>query len=182
MIYVDMDGVVADFDQAVFDIFKQPYSNDVAQTFWNVHVVSEQVFRYMHPIQEGLDMVTALQEIDTVCFLTSTGGGKDHINIAKQKLGWLSDYCIDTPVAFCMSTQGKGEYAKPGAFLIDDRQKVCDEWEEQGGVSLLFTRDQAHKISDAIIRFRKQEPHPFKLQDDDHVNPDLSATKLLKRE
>lgn len=166
MIYVDMDGVVADFDQAVMDIFGQPYSDDVAQTFWNVYVVPDQVFRNMPPIQEGLDMVTALQEIDTICFLTSTGGGKDHIDIAKQKLDWLySNNLGFFPIAFCMSTRGKGEYAQPGAILIDDRQKVCDEWEEQGGTPLLFTREGAHKIPDAITRFKRMEPNPFRLQD-----------------
>lgn len=147
-IYVDMDGVVADFDQSIVDIFGEEYSNKIADKFWKQTCVDAEVFRRMPPIPEGLLMVEAIRQRNDICFMTSTGGMPHHIDIAKQKLDWLHTHGLGQhPVAFCMNTHGKGLYAQPGAVLIDDRQKVCDAWLNGGGIALLFTRDSAPQIA-----------------------------------
>lgn len=151
MIYIDMDGVVADFDQAIINIFGEEYSDKIADAFWKKTCVEAEVFRRMPPIPEGLQMVEAIRQTNDICFMTSTGGLPHHIDIAKQKLDWLHAHGFGShPVAFCMNTRGKGLYARPGAPLIDDRQKVCDAWVEGGGVAHLFTRDRAMAIAAAI--------------------------------
>jgi len=147
MIYIDMDGVVADFDQSIIDIFGEEYSNKIADKFWKQTCVEAEVFRRMPPIAEGIEMVEAIRAYHDICFMTSTGGMPHHIDIAKQKLDWLHAHDLGQhPVAFCMNTQGKGRYAQPGAPLIDDRKKVCDAWIQGGGVAYLFTRESALKI------------------------------------
>lgn len=148
MIYIDMDGVVADFDQSIINIFGETYSGKTADKFWKQTCVEAEVFRHMPPIEEGLYMVDRIRAVHPICFMTSTGGMPHHIDIAKQKLDWLHAHHLGGhPVAFCMNTKGKGAYAKPGAPLIDDRQKVCDAWTEGGGIAHLFTRDTASDIA-----------------------------------
>jgi hypothetical protein len=79
-----------------------------------------------------------------ICFMTSTGGGKHHNHIARQKLTWLYQYGLDKhPVAFAMNTLNKADFAQPGSLLIDDRQKVLNAWEKRGGKGILFTRETA---------------------------------------
>lgn len=151
MIYIDMDGVVADFDQAIINIFGEEYSNKIADQFWKRVCVDAKVFRRMPPIAEGIQMVESIRAKHDICFMTSTGGLPHHIDIAKQKLDWLHAHGLgEHPVAFCMNTRGKGLYAKPGAHLIDDRQKVCDVWTQNGGVAHLFTRENATAIAELI--------------------------------
>lgn len=151
MIYVDMDGVVADFDKGILNYFGEPYSEKIANQFWNYTVKDIQFFDGLSPINEGLDMVREISESNDVCFMTSTGGMPHHIDIAKQKLDWLHRYGFgDKPVAFCLNTEGKGKYSYPGAVLIDDRQKVCNAWEKRGGKSFLFTRECALEISNGL--------------------------------
>lgn len=148
MIYIDMDGVVADFDLSIVNIFGEAYSNKIADKFWKQTCVEAEVFRWMPAIPEGVEMVEAIRATNDICFLTSTGGMPHHIDIAKQKLDWLHAHGFGShPVAFCMDTRGKGLYAKPGAPLIDDRQKVCKAWADGGGVAHLFTRDGAPAIT-----------------------------------
>ena len=148
MIYIDMDGVVADFDQSIINIFGVEYNNKIADKFWKQTCVEAEVFRRMPPIQEGLDMVNLIRETRDICFMTSTGGLPHHIDIAKQKLDWLQAHGLgEHPVAFCMNTKGKGQYAQPGAPLIDDRQKVCDEWNAGGGDAYLFKREIAADLA-----------------------------------
>lgn len=148
MIYIDMDGVVADFDAAIVQIFGEEYSNKIADKFWKETCVNAEVFRKMPRIAEGVSMVEVIRSRRPICFMTSTGGMPHHIDIAKQKLDWLHAHGFgEHPVAFCLNTKGKGAYAYPGAVLIDDRQKVCDAWSERGGQAILFERSRATEIA-----------------------------------
>lgn len=153
MIYIDMDGVVADFDQSIIDIFGEEYSNKIADTFWKQTCVEAEVFRHMPVIPEGVRMVASISAKHDICFMTSTGGMPHHIDIAKQKLDWLHKHGFGMhPVAFGMNTIGKGRFAKPGAALIDDRQNVCDAWAQNGGVAHLFTREDAASIAETVCQ------------------------------
>jgi hypothetical protein len=149
MIYVDMDGVVADFDSAILKLFGEDGLEKKADQFWKRTCVDAQVFRAMDPIREGIAMVLSLIEWGhQVCFMTSTGGMPHHVDIAKQKLDWLHANGLGAlPVAFCMNTEGKGRFAKDQAVLIDDRQKVIDAWNRNGGRGILFTKDKAAEIA-----------------------------------
>lgn len=152
MIYIDMDGVVADFDAAIVDIFGEEYSNRIADKFWKETCVKAEVFRQMPCISEGIAMVEEIRAKKPICFMTSTGGMPHHIDIAKQKLDWLHSNGFGVhPVAFCMNTKGKGAYAHPGAVLIDDRQKVCDAWSEGGGKAILFERANWSEIARSVL-------------------------------
>lgn len=153
-IYIDMDGVVSDFDQAIENIFGEGYSNKIADTFWKKTCVEAEAFRNMPPIGWGLLMVKKIEDLKIpFTFMASTGGMPHHIDIAKQKLDWLHNNNLGShPVAFCMNTTGKGRFASPGTLLIDDRQKVVDEWIAHGGEAMLFKPDgeTVRKIVGAI--------------------------------
>ena len=153
MIYVDMDGVVADFDSAIFKLFGEDGLKKHADEFWKGTCVNAEVFRHMEPIPEGIDMVARLAAAGRkICFMTSTGGLPHHIDIAKQKLDWLRSQGFGIfPVAFCMNTEGKGMFAQHGRVLIDDRQKVIDAWEMNGGEGILFARANAGQIADQLV-------------------------------
>lgn len=151
-LYVDQDGVLADFDQGVEDHYGEPYSAVNKDRFWNETCEQESIFYKLPVIEEGRTM---LNEFILAGFrptiLTSTGGGRHHYNIAWQKLDWIRDNILNrVPVAFCMGTKNKADFASPGDILIDDRQKVIDAWEEAGGYGILFTREAASAITGLV--------------------------------
>lgn len=160
-IYVDMDGVLADFEAAILALYGREGLDAQAHRddFWKRLCVEDRVFTHMKPIEEGLRMVADLRNAGIpVCILTSTGGMPHHNDIACQKLFWLRMHGLaDVPVAFCMNTKGKGAYASAGAVLIDDRAKVLDEWYRWGGVGELFTRDQAAAIAQDLTSLHKRK-------------------------
>lgn len=97
-------------------------------------------------------MVKAIQSrgID-VAFLTSTGGGLQHIDIAKQKLDFLQRHGMGyLPVSFATGTKSKALFARPGIVLIDDRKKVVDAFRSSGGVAYLFSRSNWKSIASQI--------------------------------
>lgn len=152
-VYIDMDGVVSDFDAAIAKLFGEQGLDRNADKFWKKTCVEAQAFLHMEPILEGVEMVRTLVAAKVpICFMTSTGGMPHHNNIAQQKLAWLQKHGLgDHPVAFCMNTKGKGAFSAIGRLLIDDREKVVAEWRLRGGMGILFTRECASRIASAVI-------------------------------
>lgn len=148
-VYFDMDGVLADFDQGVINTMGRPYDDDMKKDFWKRDCVEKQIFLNMPEIKAGLDLLFDVEQMGLdICIMTSTGGAPNHHAIARQKLSWLESRGLEKyPVAFCTGTASKGRFAQPGALLIDDRGKVCAEWERQGGTSFLFTPRSAGYIA-----------------------------------
>jgi hypothetical protein len=161
MIYVDMDGVVADFNAKMREMYghdMEEMNPDDMNTFWNTQCVSEQAFNRLPPMHEGALLVQMLMlEKLPFCFLTSTGGGCMHYDIAKQKIDWLHrHFGRSLPVAFCTGTQSKAQFASPGHFLIDDRQKVVDAFIEGGGKAHLFVPERWEEALKAAVEWEKE--------------------------
>jgi hypothetical protein len=146
VIYVDMDGVVADFDGYIrreYGKSMEEMSEGEMEGFWQSKCVSWRVFARLQPIPEGLKLVEWLRSHDMeMCFLTSTGGGDMHHSIMEQKIDWLHNNIRGSfPVAFCTGTASKATFAGPNHYLIDDRKKVVDAFVERGGWGSLFSPD-----------------------------------------
>jgi hypothetical protein len=155
LVFIDMDGVVADFDKHVVEVYGKPMesmTNKEKDRFWDAECVAFRFFANSPLIQEGASLVKSLCEASfPVSFLTSTGGQLQHIEIAKQKLDFLQRHGFgDLPVAFATGTASKATFASPSNVLVDDREKVVDAFRSNGGVAHLFQRDRWQSVFDAI--------------------------------
>jgi hypothetical protein len=158
MIYVDMDGVVADFDGMIRNFYgKGMEEMDDAQMseFWDSRCAVWKAFARLQPIPEGLKLVEWLRSHDMeMCFLTSTGGGIFHHEIMAQKVDWLHNNIRGSiPVAFCTGTASKATFAGPNHYLIDDRKKVVDAFVERGGWGSLFSPDTWEECLRGALHF-----------------------------
>ncbi len=155
LIFIDMDGVVADFDKHVLDVYGKTMdemSNKEKDRFWDAECVAFRFFANSPVITEGCNLVSDLVAAGfNVSFLTSTGGQLQHIEIAKQKLDFLNRIGFGMfPVAFATGTKSKAMFAAPGKILVDDRKKVVEAFRENGGSSILFEREKWQVIFEAI--------------------------------
>lgn len=139
-VYIDMDGVVADFDLGIRGTYGCEYKDIDQAGFWNEDIATKKFYENLPTLTAGMEMVRMIAEDHPVCFLTSTGGGRLHNEIARQKLLWLRTQGLGQhAVIFCLDTAQKGMFVQPGAILIDDRQKACDAWEAAGGYAMQYT-------------------------------------------
>lgn len=155
LVFIDMDGVVADFDKHIVDVYgktMEQMTNKEKDRFWDSECVAYRFFANAPVIDEGCSLVINLRSSGfDVSFLTSTGGQLQHIDIAKQKLDFLHRIgFVDVPVAFATGTKSKAMFASPDRVLVDDRQKVVDAFRENGGIAHLFQRDNWRLTFDAI--------------------------------
>lgn len=157
MVFIDMDGVVSDFDKHIEGVYGKSMdvmTNKEKDYFWDAECVAHRFFANSPPIQEGIDLVKTLERAGiSLCILTSTGGQLQHVDIAKQKLDFLQRYELGhLPVTFATGTKSKASFSNPGTILVDDREKVVAAFRENGGHSYLFKREYWKDIFNSIVQ------------------------------
>ena len=94
-IYVDMDGVLADFDNRWFEVFGSKTHESINKSYWE-HFVKSKQFASLDAMPGMETLVRYLKEIEaypgvSVMILGSTGGYDFHGTVQEQKLKWLKD-------------------------------------------------------------------------------------------
>lgn len=142
-LFVDSDGVIADFDGYVKTHFGKPVSAFEKGTFWaalthrDTHV--EKFFRSLPKMPDADVLVEYLraQPVKSVKVLTACGyTPKD---AKEQKVAWYDEHYPGLECIVVSKSPDKAEYAHPYAILIDDRAKSIDPWVAKGGIGILHT-------------------------------------------
>lgn len=138
-LYLDCDGVLADFDQHFFDCFNMTprlaEEKMGKETFWNIIQFGTDDFYKNLPLMPGAnDLFDAVEHLRPLILTGCPLGGWAE----PQKVDWGRHYFPGTPVVTCMS-RDKRDYCKPGDVLVDDRPHYKDLWEEAGGIFILHT-------------------------------------------
>lgn len=145
MIYIDVDGVVADTPS---------FACDIAGGIWDIAVTPAQIVswnpgiggiemgtviekiandprlnKYVKPIKDAVYSVEEILIDHNAKFLTARpASSKTEMWVAEQ-------FCERIEVIYCAE---KRQYATDGSVLIDDNPAVCRDWERAGGRALLF--------------------------------------------
>ena len=135
-LFLDLDGVLADFDQGVYQITqKYPHQMTVGE-LWKAVSRAEHFFDTLPWMEGGKRLWYATQACSPI-ILT----GLPHGNWAEpQKRIWCTrELGADVPVITCMARDKitlacKQLKSKEIPVLVDDRPKYRALWEERGGI------------------------------------------------
>lgn len=140
-IYLDLDGVMADFDTHFVEYFgldPQSLSDDV---LWK-KINSYHDFYANLPLMEDalmlFDYLWERQYDGGVSILTACPRS-NYKNAAIQKRAWVRKHLsTDITVIPMMGGVNKAMFMhEPGDILIDDMEKNCKAWEELGGKAIV---------------------------------------------
>jgi len=138
-LFLDMDGVLADFDKRAAGIFDgmRPEKFEEAKgtrEFWKRIHKHPKFFRDLELMEDARHLFDAVRHLNPT-ILTGIPSDKDS---AQQKMDWAAEHfpgfrCITCPA------KKKSDYASPGDVLVDDRIKYKHLWEEVGGIYVVHT-------------------------------------------
>lgn len=146
-IFVDMDGVVADFDAFVIKHMGRtfPHSNGPSdKTMWDFLVSVEDLYFQLDPTPWVVELWEAIQKFGAkVEFLSAVPRRAAMPTAHDQKLRWLvkhKDLFGETPLRIGPYSKDKWKHAKAGDILIDDRADNIADWQVKGGgIPVYFT-------------------------------------------
>ena len=142
-IYVDMDGVIADFHKRYTDRYRMtPERADESGNFGKFFVkfIADREFATLELMRDALELLNFLNEIQVPKeILSSTARVDNHSSISAQKKEWLKYHNINYVQNFVPGKHLKYSFATPNSIIIDDTKSVIDDWNNAGGIGLLHT-------------------------------------------
>jgi 5'(3')-deoxyribonucleotidase len=151
-LYLDMDGVLADFNKAYTQY--DPHKEDRKK--FRSAVLEYKIFEdldFMPDTQELLNHVSRLHNVD-IQILTSMGTHDPFQgNEAKrQKMFWLNKMNIPYTPNFVRNKEEKSNYATPTSILIDDSSGCIGPFIAAGGHGILHSHSsETVRILDSTI-------------------------------
>jgi hypothetical protein len=150
VIWLDMDGVVADFDLGYFNLFgEHPTRWPEAETVkWKlVHSVPD--FYRRLPLMAGAhDLFKCAKEIDDTGFLT--GVPKSITTCEAQKREYIAENFGADVIVKCCPSRDKWRECRPGDTLVDDYTRYRVDWERADGIFVHHTSaaDSIHQLGE----------------------------------
>ena len=148
-IYLDMDGVVSDFDGYAEPIvgFRTPGGVRYDQEGWALISANQRVYRDLPEMKDADRLVKEVQQLAKdngmdVRFLTAIPRQNDVPWVHWDKIKWIEQRWADIPVFFGPYSNDKHQHCKSSDdVLIDDRPSNIEEWRAAGGKAILHTGD-----------------------------------------
>jgi hypothetical protein len=151
-LYLDMDGVLCNFDKAYRALDPEKADRKRFREAVLVHRIFEDL-EFLPDTQELLNHVSKLNGI-RVEILTSMGTfDVQQGEAAKiQKITWLNNHNIPYKPNFVRTKEEKSKYATPESILIDDSRGCIDPFVSKGGHGILHTKSsETIRILDSTI-------------------------------
>lgn len=163
-IFLDADGVLADFDAKVYEIFGM--TGDEAQAHYGNGVFWKTVRNYRDenghgfyrslPLMNGaMKLFRAVQHLKPVILTGCPIGNWG----PEQKMEWAAHHFPKTKMITCMA-RDKVKHMKAGDVLVDDKTKFQSTWEAAGGIFVHYT-----DVDSALEQLREIYPIWFQRTD-----------------
>lgn len=129
-LFVDMDGVLADFDQHHEDIFGVRADKIAENVDWNKVRAHPGFYSGIPPMA---DMLALWRYIERYSPIVLTGIPSSVEEAADNKRGWVRQHIGAHVEVRCCLSKEKSFHAEHGDILIDDWEKYRHLWIGKGG-------------------------------------------------
>lgn len=146
-VYVDMDGVLADFDAHHRTLFGRSRTR---HTGWS-HIYPG-FFQTMPPMQDAPLLWNSIRHLGPMIL---TGCPRSVNAAANEKIEWAraQEFIGPDVAVICTRAKKKAQFCRPGDILIDDSPEYQYLWEQAGGtwVTHVNAKQTLQKLEDIGI-------------------------------
>lgn len=149
IVYVDMDGVLADFDRGYYDISGMNTDAVSDEELWSaIEAYGKAKFFAQLPWMDGSkDMWNFITQNFLKVKILSALGKSDATNrqTTQGKTSWLRHHLPNLhtdDIILVENKHKKRHYSRPGDIIIDDTPVVIQEWVKKGGIGILHKTAQ----------------------------------------
>lgn len=156
-VYVDMDGVLADFNKGFYNLTGLAVDAVTDVEMWNSIQAygKDKYFSELEWMPGGKDLWNFVTQNFLQVKILSALGKSDLIDghTTKGKMIWLRHNLPalrQEDIILVKDKHRKRHYSQPGDIIIDDHPIVIDEWAHKGGIGIL------HKtLADTVGRLKQ---------------------------
>ena len=156
-IFVDLDGVMSDFDGFFLQEFGVETKDVTKKEMWRLIHEYDRFFLKM-PVMAGAYQLYEALPYDTEIAILTSAGTSNYAAVAEQKKAWVKEYIDKDMLVICVKdgldkasmVQNKGD------ILIDDWRLNCEAWEAAGGVAVKY-ENATQAIHDLRELFKQKE-------------------------
>jgi hypothetical protein len=157
-LYLDCDGVLADFDKSATALLGAPPRQFEKMhgigRFWK-KLASAPDFYFSLPLMpDAMRLFDAVKHLQPI-ILTGLPRGNW---AADQKMRWAAKHFPGVKMITCMA-RDKRDHAKHGDVLVDDNDKYRHLWEETGGI-FVHHKNAAQSVEELRAYFDVHETAP----------------------
>lgn len=153
IIFCDLDGVLANFEQGVINRFKKSPDQLKPALMWTKINKSNTFFDTLPWMPRGRQLWDAIKQYDPIILTGVPNQRMDQPNVltaAEQKRKWCArELGPDIHVITC-ATKEKPTFCISGSILIDDRTDNLNAWNLKGGKFILYDEEFTDDIIERI--------------------------------
>ena len=157
-LYLDCDGVLADFDKGAMAILgMKPKAFEHRHglgRFWQKLAQAPDFYFSLPLLPDSMQLFDAVKHLDPI-ILTGLPRGNW---AADQKMRWAAEHFPGVRMITCMA-RDKRNHAREGDVLVDDMEKYRHLWEQAGGI-FVHHRSAAESIEALRNYFDVKETAP----------------------
>jgi 5'-nucleotidase len=150
-LYLDLDGVMADFDAHFPATFGLDHKSLADDAMWETINAHPSYFRDMPPCPGAIAFFATIADLDPIVLTACPR--TNYANAARQKRAWVREH-LSTSIMILPVMGGHNKplfMHAPGDILIDDFERNTQAWEKEGGVAVLHTSFERTRAELAVI-------------------------------
>ncbi|UTS51968.1 hypothetical protein [Synechococcus phage BUCT-ZZ01] len=162
-LYLDMDGVFADFDTYWEYVLKNKYGverEDFDRELFRKEVKENDFFLHLPLCSNAMKLLDFVKSLDeekiTIEMLSASGmSNREHVDRCRaQKTLWARKIGIDFKVNVVGNKEEKQKFVRNrGTIIIDDNADTINAWNLNGGIGIYYQNDDADRIIERLRIF-----------------------------
>lgn len=164
-LYLDMDGVLADFDGHARTLFSKSVNPETGMwdpEEWRKLSKVPNLYRHLPLMPQARELYNLAMRFQNelnwrVAVLTAVPKNNDVKDAFQDKFDWIAEHFPNTRIYFGPYSKDKQTHAKPGDILVDDRLSNCQEWTDAGGIAIRVTKQYDRAIEQLKQEFENRK-------------------------